>query len=204
MKTKISILFLLLFLIDVSLAMADCLACWELRKVEVSLKSGQRMVGFVHWNESWLYVIPNWKKFENKFPENFLEYVRNKPQKQMLLLTKLTTIKNDSLFEFKAITPNDEIFIKTDDVKSIVELEKDAPKYQGAGSLPKYSQEVINMLKTNPYATYHKDIGVADFYYLSYHLAVNRRRLKEISEENNDNEERLAKLGVILVAMSYD
>jgi len=47
-------LLVLLLLINVSLAMADCLACWELRKVEVVLKSGQRMVGFVHWNESWL------------------------------------------------------------------------------------------------------------------------------------------------------
>jgi hypothetical protein len=201
------VLFLLTSVLTSTTVKADCLACWELRKVEIILKNGESKTGFVHWNESWLNEkVKNWKELRNKFPENLLECYRNSPDnREILVLTKLTTVKNDSLIEFKATTEKDQFRISVDEIVKMVELEKNLEKYQGAGSIPIYTQAELDSLKTNPYATYQMDISVSDVYFLSYNKDIKRQQLREISESDYwPEKEELAKKGVIIITLGYD
>jgi len=198
-------LFLLTIFIITSVAKADCLACWELRKVNVILKNGETKTGFVYWNESWLDgTTKNWKELKNRFPVNFIEYHRSRPQQKFHLLTKLTTVKNDSLFGFKAITKEDQQAIQTEDIQKMVELDKDSKKYQGAGDIPIYTLEELKQLMTNPYATYLSSGPVSDTYFLSYNKKIARQQLKEISETNEIKPDELTKMGVLIVSIGYD
>src|SRR5688572_1750772 len=96
-KLQLPIIRMVLFLLAIILASttvkADCLACWELRKVEITLKNGETKTGFVQWNDSWLNEkVENWKELRNKFPENLLECYRSSPNnREILVLTKLMT-----------------------------------------------------------------------------------------------------------------
>ncbi|HMG89830.1 MAG TPA: hypothetical protein VK589_07215 [Chryseolinea sp.] len=188
-----------------SIAKADCLACWELRKVEITLKNGETRTGFVFWNEAWLdETIENWKELRNKFPENFMALHRSKPGQNIYLLTKLTTVKNDSLQEFKAITKEDQLGIRPDEVTVITELDQGLKKYEGAGKIPVYTLEELNKLNTNPYATYQYEGAVSDDFFLSYNKKITRQQLKKISENNEIGPDELTKMGVIIVTIGYD
>ena len=192
-------------LITNSVAKADCLACWELRKVDVILKNGETRTGFVYWNESWLdEATKNWRELKNKFPENFIEYHRSRPQQKFHLLTKLTTVKNDSIFEFLATTNEDQQIILTDEILKMFEIDKGSKKYQGAGDIPMFTPEELRRLKTNPYATYLSSGPVSDICIFSYNKKVTRQQLKKISENNEIKPEELTKMGVITVTMGYD
>lgn len=198
-------LFLLTIFLTTSVAKADCLACWELRKVNVILKNGETKTGFVYWNESWLdETTKNWKELKNKFPDNFIEYHRSRPQKTFHLLTKLTTVKNDSLSGFKAITKDDQQAILTEDIQKMIELDKDSKKYQGAGDIPIYTLEELKKLNTNPNATYLSSGPVSDIYFLSYNKKVTRQQLRKISEDNEIKPDELTKMGVLIVNIGYD
>jgi hypothetical protein len=198
-------ILVLTIIITTSIAEADCLACWELRKVEITLKNGESRTGFVRWNEAWLNeTIKNWKELRNAFPENFMALHRSKPGQNIYLLTKLTTVKNDSVKEFKAITKEDQLIIQPDEITTITEFDKDLKKYEGAGEIPVYTREELIKLNTNPYATYQYVGPVSDAYFLSYNKKVTRQQLKEISENNELESDELTRMGVIMVTVGYD
>jgi hypothetical protein len=196
----------IIFLFSVKSVAADCLACWQLRKVEVKLNDGSKKIGFVYWNEAWLNGnLKNWEKWTNKFPESFLELHKTRPEQKIHLLTKLFTIKNDSLFEFKVTTKKHQLEFDVKDVKSIIEIDKESKKYEGAGEIQVYSEDDIQILNSNPFATYTVNISVADVYFLSYNKDMDRRKLKTISEDKYYAQEvELRIKGVLLVTMNYD
>jgi hypothetical protein len=198
--------FILTFVLVVNSAMADCLACWELRKVEVVLTNGSKKIGFVYWNEAWLNEnLKNWEKWANKFPESFVELHRTTPNQKVHMIRKLFTVKNDSLFEFKVTTKEDLVQFDINQIKEIKEIDKDSKKYQGAGIISVYTQEEIQILNTNPFATYREEDSVSDTYFLSYKKGVDRKHLKKISEVTYaEQESELKRNGVLLVTISYD
>src|SRR5687767_9321956 len=107
----------IIFLFSIESATADCLACWQLRKVEIKLNDRSKKIGFVYWNEAWLNGnLKNWEQWTNRFPDSFLELHRTRPEQKIRMLTKLFTIKNDSLFEFKVTTKKHQLEIDVRDV----------------------------------------------------------------------------------------
>ena len=207
MRTKNLALLLFLIILSPITARADCLACWELRKVEIILKVGETRTGFILWNEAWLNdKVNNWKQLKDRFPESVLEYYRSLPSdREILVLTKLATVSNDSLAEFKAVMIGDQLKIPVDEILKIVEIDKDLDRYQGAGSIPIYTQAELEMLNTNPYATYQEQGIVSDTYFLSYSKQIKRQQLKEISESDyRERKEALAESGVIIVTIEWD
>jgi hypothetical protein len=197
---------LLLILIASTIVKADCLACWELRKVEITLTNGEIMTGFVRWNESWVVLLEDWKVWKNNFPQSLIHYHKSIPNNQdILVLTKLTNVKNDSLFEFKATTEKDQFIIRPEEIDRIVEIDEESKRYQSAGGIPVYTETELETLNKNPYAAYHKDIGVADVYFLSYNKRINKQMLQEYSKsEYWTKKDELSMKGVIIVILSYD
>jgi hypothetical protein len=194
------------FLFSIKSVAADCLACWQLRKVEIRLNESSTKTGFVYWNESWLYGnLKNSEKWANRFPENFLEWHRTRPEQKIHMLTKLFTIKNDSLFEFKVTTIAHQLEIDVKDIIGIIEIDKESKRYEGAGYIPVFSEAEIKILNSNPFATYTINISVADVYFLSYNKDIDRKKLKVISEDKYFGEEsELKKKGVLFVTINYD
>jgi hypothetical protein len=194
------------FLFSIEAVAADCVACWQLRKVEVKLNDGSMKIGFVHWNEAWLIgSLKNWEKWIDRFPQSFLELHKARPEQKILMLTKLFTIRNDSLFEFKVTTKEHKIEFDVKDVMSMTEIDIESKKYEGAGDIPVYSEDDIEVLNSNPFATYSVNISVADVYFLSYNKDIDRKKLIKISEGRYfDEETELKKKGVLFVTIAYD
>ena len=73
------------------------MACWILRKVEITINNGDRITGFVQWNEAWL-TGNEMQKWQNKFPESLVPYYQSLNYKLEILVVKdLILVRNDSL-----------------------------------------------------------------------------------------------------------
>ena len=206
--TRTFILFIAILFI--STAKADCLACWELRKVKITLTNSDTLSGFVQWNEAWLPGITGLKEWRNKFPESLVPfyYYRNLfygDSMKILVIKDLVIVKNDSMPEFKATTPDNLLRFDHSAIKTIVELDDNSEKYNGAGDIPTFTLGDLNKLQTNPYAIILIDGIVADIYILSYNPEITRKQLELINADNYGNQiDELNKQGVITVNISYD
>jgi hypothetical protein len=203
MKT---ILSLIISILSYNIAKADCLACWEQRKVEIIFTSGDTLKGYVEWNESWLTTIPNFEKWKNKFPESLRPFYMNKPYKKDFTLTKkLIVIKNDSINEFIATKNEYQIIVDFNKIKSIRELDKNSKKLSGAGDIPVFTQTEIEILQNNPFAIIRIEGPVSDTYFLIYNHLITRENLRAINERNfEDKIDEMKQKGVIVYSISYD
>lgn len=182
----IRIFAVLIALISFTPAKADCLTCWELRKVEITLNSGEVLTGYVKWNEIWLNDVLDTAVWKNRFPESLLPYFRNLSYKWDLeLITEIFIIKNDSIDEFiatKAASVGNLDFTK---IKSVIEIDKESKIYHGADEILLLTQPEIDRLKTNPYALFFLESSFYGTYFLSYNKAITRKELSKITEENS-------------------
>lgn len=180
------------------LVQADCLACWSLRNVEISLANGDTISGFVYWNDQWINAD------QSQFPQGFLEYHQGKGDSVFTMLKKVRTVKNDSISEIKTITEDDKLLIRLDQIKSIEEINKEDEIYWGAGELQTFTLEEIEKMSTNPVAFYHKQIPITDIYYLSYNSEIDKKKLIGLSELSNQTHISYESTGVIIITISYD
>jgi hypothetical protein len=201
-----NLLLCLCFLIGFHSVKGDCLACWELRKVEITCTNGKTLTGYVQWNESWLVLMPDYKVWQNRFPESYVPYYSQfKHQCDIFLYKQVFPVKNDSIREF--IATKKECMVKFDikQIKSIREIDKDKKKYTGADELPVFTQAEINRLRTNPIAMKVVDQGVADIIFLSYNPSITGKQLSTIDEQNYEQKKVLLKgKGVICYSLGYD
>ena len=197
---------LLITILLSSTAQADCLACWQLRKVNITLTSGDSLSGFVKWNDAWLGSDADYIKWQNKFPESLVYLYRSQPDTIKIEFVKsLFNIKNDSLYEFQATTLDNIISLNYYDIKTIVEIKDNINVFSGAGAIPIFTLDDINKLQTNPYAIVTINDMVADIYILSYNPEITRKQLNLITSKNYYYQiDELNKKGVITVIMSYD
>ena len=201
-----SLLFLSLLLMTFNIAMADCLACWELRKVEITYNDGTILNGYVEWNEGWISSALDYKVWSNKFPESFVKlYTTLKPQYDVNIYQKIFPIKNDSIGEF--VSRLKEYIIKIDfqQINSIREIEVTTKKFEGADDIPIFTLAEIQKLKTNPIALISIDEEVAVIYFLSYNPAITRKQLNTINKKNFEQKAEILKdQGVIIFTIGYD
>jgi hypothetical protein len=187
-------------------AKADCLACWEQRKVEIILSTGDTLTGYVAWNEAWLEDTPGGEQWKNKFPESLVAFYRNIPNhKDLMLIQKLIPVKNDSIDLFFATQKEFIKFVDLKQVKSIRELEVDTVKYQGAGKIPVFTQTEFDRLKTNPVAILEIEEPVSDTFLLSYSPLVTKEVLNSIHNSRIDkNTDEMKQKGIIVYTIAYD
>ncbi len=200
------LLTLLIILIGFNTTQADCLACWELRKVEITLTNGEIISGYIEWNESWLGEVSLYTQWQNKFPESLIPYYKSlKYERKIILYKEIFIIKNDSIDEFAATKEECKLNLDYRKVKSVRELDKKAKRYHGADDLPVFTQEQIDKLKTNPFAMVEIDESVFSVFFLSYNPEITRKQLNKITE--NDREQRAIEFknkGVIVYIIGYD
>jgi hypothetical protein len=207
------ILFITLIIaISFDTAKADCLACWELRKVEITLNTGDKITGFVKWNEAWLNG--EMLKWQNKFPESLVPYYNSLNYKlEILVIKELIPVNNDSLTklldkDLKLIATKKENLIKLDhkQIKSVIEFDKSTIHLQGAGDISVFTQDEFDKLNTNPYAIRQIDnLPTCVIYFLSYNAKITNKQMKEINEYNCWKLSKdYAKQGVIMIVINGD
>ncbi|NTW25903.1 MAG: hypothetical protein HGA37_14495 [Lentimicrobium sp.] len=200
---RILVLFILVF--GFNTTQADCLNCWELRKVEITMNSGEVVTGYLKWNEIWLNDVLDTAVWKNRFPESLLPYYQNLSYKWDLeLITEVFIIKNDSISEFiatKAACVGNLDYTK---IKSVRELDPTAKKYHGIDEIQLLTQNEIDKLKTNPVAVFYYDSSVFGTYFISYNPAITFKVLNEINEENYSRKvTELKAKGVIVYSFGY-
>lgn len=201
--TRILIFFILA--IGFNVANAQCIACWELRKVEITMKTGQSITGYVKWNEIWLNDVLDTAVWKSRFPESLLPYYENLGYKWDLeFITEIFVIKNDSINEFyatKAISTGNLDYTK---IQSVRELDKGSKIYRGVGDIQVFTQAEIDKLKTNPVAVLFYTSAYFGTYFLSYNPAITAAELSRI---NDDNYSKMAvdlkARGVIVYSVGY-
>ena len=100
------LLILIIALLGYNAAKADCPSCWELRKVEITLKSGPMITCYIKWNESWLDGVVDTAVWKNRFPESLVAYYENLEYKwELEIYEEIYLIKNDSINSFVATKP---------------------------------------------------------------------------------------------------
>jgi len=186
-------------------AKADCPACWELRKVEITMKSGEIITGYVKWNELWLNDVLDTTVWKKRFPESLLPYYENLGYKWDLeFITELFIIKNDSIDEFIATKAECTGNLDYTKIKSVRELDAAAKKYHGIDEIQILSQKDIDRLKSNPVAVFYYDSGVFGTYFLSYNPAITFKVMSGINAENYTRKVDELKLkGVIVYSFGY-
>lgn len=182
----IRILAILMIATGFNTAKADCVACWELRKVEITMTDGKIVNGYVKWNEIWLNDVLDTSVWKNKFPESLLPYYQNLSYKWDLeLFTEIFTIKNDSIDEFIATKAESTGSLDYTKIKSVRELDKGSKIYHGVDEIMVLTQSDIDRLRTNPVATfYFLDASSIETYFISYNKAITRKELSRINEGN--------------------
>jgi hypothetical protein len=197
--------FFLLILI-VNHSQAGCLACWEQRKVEIILTTGDTLTGYVEWNELWISAVPNFKKWENKFPESLVPLYANLPyQKELVLIKEFIDLKNDSIAPFFCTKTEFKQQLDYNQILSIKELDKAEKKREGVNDVLVLTQQEIEKLQTNPFAIIRVEEAVSVTYFLSYNPLITKQEL--ISIAARDYEDKIPELktkGVIVYSISYD
>lgn len=201
-----ALLIIFISLMTFNIAHGSCLACWELRKVEITYNNGAVKTGYVEWNEGWISPTLNYEKWHNKFPESFVQFYNTfQPTYDVYLYTKIYPVKNDSIGEFMATTKENIIKIDFKQIKSIREIEKKAENYWGADEMPVFTLEEIEKLRTNPVALIVIQDSISDTYFLSYNPAITRKQLNAVNENNYEQKAvELKKKGVIVYTIGFD
>jgi hypothetical protein len=202
--TKYLIVFLLA--LTVNDAKASCLACWEQRKVEIVLTTGDTLTGYVEWNELWISTIPELEKWKDKFPESLVPFYRNAPcKKQLVLIKEFIDVKNDSIDAFFCTKNELKQLLDYNQILSVKELDISKKKREGADDVLILTQPEIDKLRTNPVAVIVIEEPVSDTCFLSYNPLITKQILRSITPENyRDKIPELKMKGVIVYSISYD
>lgn len=187
-------------------AKADCIACWSLVKVNITLTNGDSVTGFVKWNDTWLVYTPNEIEWIDKFPESLIYYYNNNSySSELTVIKRLYNVKIDSLIELKITSPEDLLKFDISEIRTIEKIPNNTESYSGAGDLPTFSKDNIEKLQTEPFAQVRFEASLSDVYMLSYNPEITEEQLAVYNESNYYSKiEELNKQGVITIVVSYD
>jgi hypothetical protein len=184
---------------------ADCLACFELKGVRVTMKGGQKYSGYVGWNTAWFT-----SREKSKFPDTLLDRERwgPYPRESIMLYRKVYPIR----FPVTAlVTRNrDLLTLRFSDVTSMSAKPMEHDGYQGAGGLPVLSMTAIRLLsESKPYASIRQDADVSDHYLISFNPEIDEPKLRKIYDDiknwlTNEKIKELEESRIIFFNLSYD
>lgn len=196
---------LLIALLGYNAAKADCFSCWELRKVEITLKSGSMITGYIKWNDSWLNGVVDTAVWKNRFPESLVAYYENLGYKWDLeIYEEIYLIKNDSINPFVVTKPEKTGALDYEKIKTIRELDPDGKIYRGMGEILTFTQDEISKMMTNPFAVFYFDSAYYSTWFLSYSKYITAHELSKINADNlKEKTSELKKKGVIVYTFGY-
>ena len=182
---------------------ADCLACSELKGVQIETKNGDSQKGYVSWNPAWFK-----ERQHARFPEALLspESWENDLPRTVRLYKTLYRIKHP--LSILVTTNAGTVTLSLRDIRRIVPFPQEHDGYQGAG-LPVLSQTAIRLLsQEEPYALFKDDSGPTDIYLISFKKGIDKEKLRHIRKSlRKITAETVSELEaslVILLSIPYD
>jgi hypothetical protein len=147
---------------------ADCIACFQLKGVEVILKDGRIVTGHMPWNDSWVAVRTKTKK---KFPDIVFELGKTG---SVSVYTHLKSIK----YPINGVVATQKpLRIPISDVKQLIAKPGGFEGVDGATRLPVVSERIADLLQTPPEAFCTWDANVADVYWVSYNKNIPKAQI---------------------------
>lgn len=184
---------------------ADCLACFELKGVQVTMKDGQKHTGYVGWNPAWFT-----SREKSKFPDTLLnrESWGPYPRESIPLYRKVYTIR----FPVTALVTGtrDSLTLRFSDVDTMSAKPMEHDGYQGAGGLPVLSLTAIRLLSESmPFASIKQDAEVVDHYLISFNPDIDETELLEIYDKlkkwiTPEKMKELEESRIIFYSVAYD
>lgn len=206
MNKRILIIIGLVIIISLKSSFADCLACWELKYVKITLTNNHVTEGYIQWSELWLRIKnPENKQFES-FHEKYIFTMESWNWKNSILY--------EQIFEFKEHLPARVLVasnnlidtISVSAIRDIEILKKDNSNFTGAGDILGLDSISIELLDKEPISWYRDGGSVSETLFLSYNEKINKDQLIEISRESGYWLKRKSyeSEGVLIIMISWD
>ncbi len=175
MRTILTLVALFVF---VTPAQSECLACWSLEEVQIKLRSGEKLSGYLPWNDGWVFI--NRERF------GLVEAITSKDPAVRSELSKLNLHMYPELLELtfepfvgKRIAIKQPIRIDCDQIASIMISSGPHTGYSGAGLIELVDAAgALTLLKAHrPRYTIEPSAELGDSYYAVYGESVTPRAL---------------------------
>lgn len=206
MNKRILLILGLLILISLQNTFADCLACWELKYVKITLTNNQEIKGYIKWNEVWLSSKNPEKKQFDSFHEKYIFTMENWNWEKLKVYKYILEL-GDHLPVKGLVTSKDSIeTVFIIDIKKIERIKKESSNLQGAGDITDLDSKSIELLNKKP-ISWHKDQGtVSETYFLNYNEKINKDQLIEISKASDYWLKRKSyeDEGILIIMVSWD
>jgi len=180
----------------------DCIACWHLKRVEITQQDGTTSLGYVLWNDLWAAMIDT--SFRNNFPESLI-FVCKKYNTNIILYREIVVFEDQTFKNPLALDNIDTI--KVDNISHIIARPDNFENLSGASGIHVITREIANKLKEKPYALYVFENELSDIYILSYNKQFDKDKLIEISKTeywDKDKIKEYEKQGLIFLTFGYD
>ena len=183
-------------------AKADCVACWTLELVEVTLADNTTKTGYMMWNDQWLNVSVSGCSFDDKVKKCFQE----SHLQGFVLYKQIYALGSHLPCEGVVTTQSSIDSIHMDKVKEITQLPDQKEKISGAGEITTQSEQSIKLLNKKPFCFYREEDTVSETYFLSYNNKIDVAQLQEIGKTRDYWLKRSSfeKQGVIIIMISWD
>jgi hypothetical protein len=197
MKKILVILFIFFSSINIY---ADCLACWTLVPVKISLTNYKVIDGYVLWNNAWLETS------SGQFNSDFIAF-HKKQNDHVLIYKKIVFI--DSIFKNTPVALDTQIdTISVGEIKSIDIRQVSIKNYTGAGPMIVISKKMQQLFKTRPVARYNLEdevSGASRLIIISYNKTIRLENLIEISKNSTLlDKDKLEKKNVFVFLEAWD
>jgi len=198
------LVFTLITLLAIQLR-ADCLACWQLKHVVITLQNGESIEGYIRWNDIWVEIYSN----EDLSSRSLMEKVS---QLQLdtewydLVVYRDIYFTGDNLPFHTIVASNRIDTIKSDQLRDLSELKMDIQSHEGAGNIMNLEDESIKLIKEKPLYYFKVEGEVSETHYLSYNPLITKEDLILISKDSKYylKREKYEEQKVIIIVVSWD
>ncbi len=178
---------------------ADCLSCWELYNVKITLKSGEILEGHITWNDSWIdnletRNLPMYKRVNYKMKNDTL---------YNLILYRDIAKLGDHLPCSGGIVSSIKIdTLELNEFTNINNIQSPDKRYSGAGWIQQLDSNSLELLNNKPINFIREESIGAESFFLNYNLNIDMDSLKVIANDrefwlNKRNYEKMKVIGLI-------
>ncbi len=187
-------------------AYADCLACWRLQNVRITMTNNEVIEGYIKWNESWLPESRSENNQLNSFYEKYLLAAENWNWEKLTIYKDVYELKQT--LKISGLITSEESITEIN-IKEIIGIElykNEKNNLEGAGDITDLEEESIELLKKPPKYMHKEEGTVSVTYFLSYNENINKESLIEISETSDYwlKRRNYEKDKVIIIIESWD
>ncbi len=186
--------------------LADCIACWELKYIRITLNNEKVIEGYFRWNEVWPKVFNKENKELNTFYQEVVVYKNYIGQKNLILYNQIYQIESPLTF-FALYTTTDLVdTVNIENIKSIEIINLNEKSIVAAGDITDLEINSKKLLKKTPISFYHDEGICGETFFLSYNDRINEDSLKQISKTRDCWLKRkyYEEQNVILITNSWD